>query len=290
MLNTDQLKNALISSGAFYDKNSAIRIYQDSNLSLDKFGTVAVLRAHIGLRAQEKSEVELLLSQYFESGVFWVLHTGGKSSIFHSFGDVPEELWVTEGELKFLVRPSRHPHAGLFLDTQSVRNYLLKNSANCTVLNLFSFTCSLSVAAHLGGAKFVRNIDSHGGILKWGNENLRGNNIPSEKASMIKEDVGKFLKKAKEGTYDLIILDPPSFGVSKGGRFSIHEDINLLFSELRRILAKNGKVIALNHDTQIAISEIIEISRQFRFSPLESFKAAWNRNGPSSSTEWVILT
>lgn len=273
----------------FSDKSSALRLYQDSESSLDKFGTVAILRTHMGLKAYDKTELERVLLEHFSSGVFWVLHEGGKSSIFHTFGEVPDEIRVTEGALKFLARPNRHPHAGVFLDTKSVREYLICNSSKLRVLNLFSFTCSLSVAAHIGGASFVRNVDSHGGVLKWGNENLKANNIPHENASMIKEDVRKFLNKSKNNTYDLIIFDPPSFGVSNRGAFSLHEDILYLFSHLKRILTENGRILLLNHDSKIIMRDLVALLRDLGFSLLESRKPAWDRNGPSSSSEWVVL-
>ena len=47
----------------------------------------------------------------------------------------------------------------LFLDFRAGRRRILRESSDQTVLNLFSYTCGIGVAAAKGGAKRVVNVD-----------------------------------------------------------------------------------------------------------------------------------
>lgn len=64
---------------------------------------------------------------------------------------------------------------GLFLDMQSVREYLAVSSSGFRVLNLFCFTGSLGVAALAGGAREVVQVDVSKMALTWAKENFELN-------------------------------------------------------------------------------------------------------------------
>ena len=51
------------------------------------------------------------------------------------------------------------------------RDWLLQNAAGKRVLNLFAYTCSLSVAAIHGGAEEVINLDMASAALATGRKN-----------------------------------------------------------------------------------------------------------------------
>ena len=78
------------------------------------------------------------------------------------------------------------------------------------VLNLFAYTCSLSVAALAGGASRVVNLDLSKTALRTGRQNHITNQIDPRKAVFLPFDVMKsFGRLKREGPFDLVIVDPP---------------------------------------------------------------------------------
>ncbi|MBT4161449.1 MAG: methyltransferase, partial [Gammaproteobacteria bacterium] len=91
-------------------------------------------------------------------------------------GETINRCIVTEGGLKFEVQPGVNQNAGLFLDMAPLRTWLQENSENRNILNLFAYTCSLSVAALAGGATQAVNVDMSKPSISWGirNHELNG--------------------------------------------------------------------------------------------------------------------
>ncbi len=109
---------------------------------------------------------------------------------------------------------------GIYLDTKSARSFVRENSKDKTVLNLFSYTCPFGVAAMLGGAKVVTNIDPNKDYLAWGKRNAELNNLeykcyPDTTQTYLKRHLRR-LESGKDEPFDLIIVDPPAFLVGRG--------------------------------------------------------------------------
>jgi len=152
---------------------------------------------------------------------------------------------VIEGDLKFRVNLSDYLDTGLFLDGRKKRALLRLEAAGKRVLNLFAYTCSLSVAAAVGGAKQVDSIDLSNTYLEWGKLNFALNGItPSDKLSLIRTDVLQFLDQAKtrKNCWDIIILDPPSFSNSKKmfETLDIRRDYQELIGKSLSLLSPDG--------------------------------------------------
>jgi len=125
---------------------------------------------------------------------------------------------VTEGDLKFRVNLSDYLDTGLFLDGRKKRALIRNEAQEKRVLNLFAYTCSISVAAAIGGASQVDSIDLSNTYLEWGKLNFALNGLTlSDKLTLIRTNVLQFLDqaKARKSRWDIIILDPPSFSNSK---------------------------------------------------------------------------
>lgn len=113
------------------------------------------------------------------------------------------------------------------------------------MLNLFAYTCSLSVAAAKGGAKQVDSVDLSNTYLDWGKINFALNGLElSDKLSLIKGDVLQFFDqtKIKKSRWDMIILDPPSFSNSKKMRetLDIRRDYRELIEKSLSLLSPGG--------------------------------------------------
>ena len=154
---------------------------------------------------------------------------------------LPEKHIVEEHGLKYQVNLQDNQNTGLFLDMRDERASLMKSSSGKNILNLFSYTCSLSVAAKFGGARQVVNIDQKKTFLNIGRENHRINNLDD---SIIYKswDVLKSINQiGKLGPFDKIICDPPS---NQGKSFFYKRDYQKIVRRMGEFLKVGGEFVA----------------------------------------------
>lgn len=165
-------------------------------------------------------------------------------------GDVPaEEILVTEGPFSFWVTPWMGKNPGLFLDTRHLRDWLYRHSKDKKVLNLFSYTCSLSVAALSGGAQEVHNWDMKRKAFVLGRKNHSANHLDLRKSLFLTGNILKSFGKIKEnGPYDILIFDPPP----KQSSFSIKKDYPKLLRRAAGWLNPRGMLIAIQNSPFIS--------------------------------------
>lgn len=163
-------------------------------------------------------------------------------------GERPEfPLLVLENGVKFAVYLNDGPMIGFFLDQKEVRKTLRdKYVKDKDVLNTFSYTGAFSVYAALGGAKSTTSVDLANRSRSKTKEQFEINNIDLTNQHIIVEDVFNYFKYAvrKELSFDVVILDPPSFARSKKHTFSVFKDYKNLLGEAIAITKKGGTIIA----------------------------------------------
>jgi len=145
-------------------------------------------------------------------------------------GEAYESTQVTELGLQYHIEFGKAQNMGLFLDMRNGRQWVLENSRNKTILNLFAYTCAFSVAALAGGAEKVVNFDMSKASLAKGRDNHRLNEQNTQQVVFEGVDIFKSNGRIKKhGLYDVIICDPPSF---QKGSVNIERDYAKL---IRRI-------------------------------------------------------
>lgn len=177
------------------------------------------------------------------------------------------ETHAVEKSEKYLINLKNAKNIGFFLDMAIGREYVRNNSEGKSVLNLFSYTCSLSVAALKGGAKQVVNVDMSKPSLNVGEKNHLLNGIDKRAVKFLPYDIMKsFGAIARKGPYDLIIIDPPT---NQGDSFKAERDYHKIIKRLHTMTAKDGIIMAcLNSphlDSQFLISAFEEHANQFTF-------------------------
>jgi 23S rRNA G2069 N7-methylase RlmK/C1962 C5-methylase RlmI len=136
---------------------------------------------------------------------------------------------------------------GLFLDRRLFRALIRAEAAGRSVLNLFCYTASLSVAAAAGGASRVDSVDISNTYLDWAKKNFRLNGFTADGRNyrFIRADALRFIEevrgKAKDA-WDIIILDPPAFSNSKKmeSDFDLKRDHGILIQNCLKLLAPRG--------------------------------------------------
>lgn len=159
-------------------------------------------------------------------------------------GEEPGEITVRENGLLYAVDPAGGYSSGLFLDQRANRRWVERLGAK-RLLNLFAYTCSFTVCAASSGAETC-SVDAAKRILGTGRRNLELNGIdPADGHRFLTDDVMKVAPRlAKRGeTFDLIVLDPPTFGRADGRVFRIEKDLHALVAECFDLLVPGGQML-----------------------------------------------
>jgi len=91
-----------------------------------------------------------------------------------------------------------------------------EESKDKRMLNLFCYTGSFSVYAAAGKADSVTSVDLSKTYLKWAEDNMVINRFKDEKKyQFVHADVKQYLKTLKPDSFDLVVMDPPTFSNSK---------------------------------------------------------------------------
>lgn len=169
-----------------------------------------------------------------------------------------EEFTVQEDGLKFKVNLSDYLDSGLFLDHRTTRHMVREESQDKHVLNLFCYTGSFSVYAAAGGAASVTSIDLSKTYLQWAEDNLKLNNMfDPAKHHYIHADVLQHLDELKMNTYDLVILDPPTFSNSKRMKdfLDIQRDHVEIVNKVLMAMKKDGVMYFSNNLRRFELDE-----------------------------------
>ncbi len=164
---------------------------------------------------------------------------------------IPEEWEVEVAGVKMLVRPTDFGHLGLFPEHRHLIEKIVPLCEGASFLNLFAYSGFASVAAAKAGAK-VCHLDASKAAVSWAKENGEHNGLIPSPVRWIVDDVLKFLKREirRGQRYDMILLDPPSFGRGpKGELFKIEEQINPLLELCKELLSDKPKMLALSCHT-----------------------------------------
>ena len=149
---------------------------------------------------------------------------------------------VREGTLRFEVQPGKHQNAGLFLDMRPFRQWLQQHSSGRNVLNLFAYTCSLSVAALAGGARQVVNVDMNKPSIQWGSRNHTLNDQDLRCVRTIPHNLFRSWGRVRQyGQYDTVIIDPPS---RQQGSFDVEKNYPIILKKLPGLLNDGAELIA----------------------------------------------
>jgi len=158
------------------------------------------------------------------------------------WGTLPESVSALEDGLRYRLRLAQAQNIGFFPDMAAGRQRIRSLAHGCRVLNLFSYSCSFSVAALAGGASHVVNIDMNRGALDLGRQNHRENDLDLARTTFLSHDIFKSLGKLQRlGPFDLIVIDPPT---AQGKSFQAEKDWPRLLNRIPQWLNPGGKILA----------------------------------------------
>lgn len=157
-------------------------------------------------------------------------------------GSLPAQPLAREADLVYPLRLDQGLNHGFFPDMARGRQWLRAHSRDRTILNLFAYTCSLSVAALAGGARQVVNLDMSKPALAIGRQAHRLNRLDPRRAGFLGHDLFKsFARLERLGPFDLVVIDPPA---AQGKSFDAHRDWQRILHRLPGLLHPAGEILA----------------------------------------------
>lgn len=173
---------------------------------------------------------------------------GGKWRVFKR---VPDAWQVRYKDLTFVVKTMGFKHTGLFPEQAVNWDYtrrLIRESGrdDIKVLNLFAYTGAATVACLKEGASVV-HVDASKGMVQWAKENAKHSGVDDGSVRWIVDDCMKFVQREirRGNKYDIIILDPPSYGRGPKGEIWHLEDSIYDFVKLVACLLSDDPIMIL---------------------------------------------
>lgn len=151
---------------------------------------------------------------------------GGKWEIRSS---VPDRWQIRYKDLVFNVKNMGFKHTGIFpeqaVNWDYTRNLIRNSGRDIKVLNLFAYTGGATIACLKEGASVV-HVDASKGMVQWAKENAASSGVADKNVRWIVDDCEKFVQREirRGNKYDIIIMDPPSYGRGPGGEVWKLED------------------------------------------------------------------
>ena len=257
---------------AYYqdDLTTAFRLFNQEGdgfggLTVDLYGDYAVFSWYNSYVYQIRKVISEAFRQVFPEvlGVYEKIRFKGLDyESAHVYGqEAPDFFTVLENGVLYQVFMDDGLMTGIFLDQHEVRGSLVDGlTMGKSLLNMFSYTAAFSVAAAMGGASQTTSVDLAKRSRELSQAHFQANGISTDEHRFIVMDVFEYFKyaKRKDLTYDVIVLDPPSFARNKKQTFSVAKDYHKLISQSLEILNPGGIIIASTNAANVSRQKFTE--------------------------------
>lgn len=187
-----------------------------------------------------------------------------------------KDFWcVNYKDLTFKVSPTNFKHTGLFPEQAANWDFAIekikKANRSIKVLNLFAYTGGATMACSYAGATEVVHVDAAKGMVEWAKENMKLSKLENNKIRFIVDDCIKFVEREirRGNKYDVIIMDPPSYGRGPNGeKWKFEENIYNLINLCIKVLSDKPLFFLINSYTTGISSSVLENILKLKLVPL----------------------
>lgn len=186
---------------------------------------------------------------------------GGRWEVYKK---LPDRWEISYKDLSFNIKTMGFKHTGLFpeqaVNWDLIREIIRNAGRPVKVLNLFAYTGGATMAALAENAHTV-HVDASKGMVSWAKENAVSSSFEDRSVRWLVDDCIKFVQREirRGNKYDIIIMDPPSYGRGPGGEVWKLEDSVYEFVELcSQVVSDNALALFLNSYTTGLSSAVME--------------------------------
>ena len=180
-------------------------------------------------------------------------NTGGGR--WEQYKKLPDAWSIGYKGLTFNVKPMGFKHTGIFpeqaVNWDMTADIIRNANAPLKVLNLFAYTGGATVSALKAGAA-VTHVDASKGMVLWARENAAVSGVADQNVRWLVDDCIKFVEREirRGSRYDIIIMDPPSYGRGPGGEvWKLEAEVYALCEKCASLLSDNANLFLLNSYT-----------------------------------------
>lgn len=186
---------------------------------------------------------------------------GGRWEVYKK---LPDRWEISYKDLSFNIKTMGFKHTGLFpeqaVNWDLIREIIRSAGRPVKVLNLFAYTGGATMAALAENAHTV-HVDASKGMVSWAKENAVSSSFADRSVRWLVDDCIKFVQREirRGNKYDIIIMDPPSYGRGPGGEVWKLEDSVYEFVELcSQVVSDDALALFLNSYTTGLSSAVME--------------------------------
>ena len=178
---------------------------------------------------------------------------GGSWDVYKKLPDVWQ---IGYSELKFNIKPMGFKHTGIFPEQavnwdMTARVIADAHRTDIKMLNLFAYTGGATVSAMNAGAA-VTHVDASKGMVQWAKENAESSGVSDRPVRWLVDDCKKFVEREirRGNKYDIIIMDPPSYGRGPGGEvWKLENEVYSLCELCAKLLSDDALLFLINSYT-----------------------------------------
>lgn len=229
----------------------------------------------------------------------------GRTTRWTGREDLPKNWDIEVDGLIFRLSSTDFGHLGIFPEQRDQWRTIAEKCAAhgkarahpARVLNLFAYSGGSTLAAARAGAE-VCHVDASKGMVDWARENAGLNRLAEAPIRWIVDDVTRFLEREarRDRRYDLVVLDPPSYGRgARGEVFKIETGLQPLLAATRALISDQPVGVLLSCHTPeltpIALSHLIrqefgELGGRVEHGEMQLQGSAKTLPVPSGSFAW----
>jgi 23S rRNA (cytosine1962-C5)-methyltransferase len=193
------------------------------------------------LKDKYKGKIDAIYHRNNEGGGYW-----------ENIKKMPDRWQIKYNNLTFNLKQMGFKHTGLFpeqaINWDYLQNIIKKANREIKVLNLFAYTGGATLACLSAGA-IVTHVDSSKGMVSWCKENVNDSKFDDSKIRYLIDDCTKFVEREirRGNKYDVIIMDPPSYGRGINKEiWHFEDDIFDLIKLCSKLLSDNPLLMMVN--------------------------------------------
>ena len=174
-------------------------------------------------------------------------------------GEPPAEIVISEDEARFAVDVRAGQKTGFFLDQRENRRTIRRHAAGASVLNVFSYTGGFSLHAALGGATRVTSVDIAAPAIAGLERNLAASQLARDGHELVAEDAFAFFGRARGRSWDLVIVDPPSFAPSERAKPAALAAYRKLVTAALAVVEPGGRFALASCSSHVTEADLLDL-------------------------------
>ncbi len=181
--------------------------------------------------------------------------------------EIPSQWTIRYDPMTFICSLTNFKHIGLFpeqaVNWDWMSQTILKSDRNdLKALNLFAYTGAATVSlTRMEQIAEVVHVDASKGMNQWAKNNIDLNQLSHKHVRFLVDDVNKFVMREhrRNRTYDIIILDPPSYGRGPSNElWKLEDNIVSLLHNIKLVLSDTPLFVLFNSYTSNLSPTMIE--------------------------------